>query len=352
MAAASLGELTISALGTATVLGNAQLAAAGTHPTAVVDRSRRRPRGRPGHRRRQRADGAGDGRRRDAGRGTAADAENRRRRLEELLAELDALVGLDAVKTEVRHQTQVLRIQALRGLDGLAQPRPDPPPRVRRQSRAPARPPSPGWSPGSTAPSALLPKGHLVECDRSELVAGYLGQTALKTAEVIDARARRRAVHRRGVRAGRRRVRRRGDRHAGEGDGGPPRRAARDRRRLPGADGGVHHVEPRAREPLPAHAEFDDYSDDELVEIFARIASRRRLHPDRRTRSTALRGHPARRRRATRGSATAGSCATCSSRRSCARRGGCATSPTPTSTSCASCAPRTSSWCPTPRSPA
>jgi SpoVK/Ycf46/Vps4 family AAA+-type ATPase len=31
----------------------------------------------------------------------------------------------------------------------------------------------------------VLPKGHLVECDRSELVAGYLGQTALKTAEVI-----------------------------------------------------------------------------------------------------------------------------------------------------------------------
>jgi SpoVK/Ycf46/Vps4 family AAA+-type ATPase len=32
----------------------------------------------------------------------------------------------------------------------------------------------------------VLPKGHLVECDRSELVAGYVGQTAIKTAEVID----------------------------------------------------------------------------------------------------------------------------------------------------------------------
>ena len=32
----------------------------------------------------------------------------------------------------------------------------------------------------------LLEKGHLVEVDRSELVAGYLGQTAMKTAEVCD----------------------------------------------------------------------------------------------------------------------------------------------------------------------
>src|SRR5207342_2839389 len=31
----------------------------------------------------------------------------------------------------------------------------------------------------------LLSKGQLVECDRSELVAGYLGQTAAKTAEVV-----------------------------------------------------------------------------------------------------------------------------------------------------------------------
>jgi SpoVK/Ycf46/Vps4 family AAA+-type ATPase len=32
----------------------------------------------------------------------------------------------------------------------------------------------------------LLPKGHLVETDRSGLVAGFVGQTALKTSEVVS----------------------------------------------------------------------------------------------------------------------------------------------------------------------
>ena len=32
----------------------------------------------------------------------------------------------------------------------------------------------------------ILEKGHLVECDRSSLVAGYAGQTAIKTNEVVD----------------------------------------------------------------------------------------------------------------------------------------------------------------------
>ncbi len=38
---------------------------------------------------------------------------------------------------------------------------------------------------GIYAALGLLSKGQLVEVDRSELVAGYLGQTATKTADVV-----------------------------------------------------------------------------------------------------------------------------------------------------------------------
>ena len=104
--------------------------------------------------------------------------------LEDLLAELDALIGLDDVKTEVRHQTQVLRIQALRGSKGLRNP---------ELTRHLVFVGNPGTGKTTVArlvaaiyrAVGLLPKGHLVECDRSDLVAGFEGQTAIKTAEMI-----------------------------------------------------------------------------------------------------------------------------------------------------------------------
>ncbi len=73
---------------------------------------------------------------------------------------------------------------------------------------------------------------------------------------------------------------------------------------------------------------FDDYTDDELVEIFTRIADGADFTPTDDAVDRAARD-PRGRRHATRGSATVGSCATCSSRRSCARRGGSATSSDP-----------------------
>ena len=57
------------------------------------------------------------------------------RPIEELLAELDALVGLDQVKADVRRLTSLLRIQRLREERGHADAGDQPPPRVHRQPR-------------------------------------------------------------------------------------------------------------------------------------------------------------------------------------------------------------------------
>jgi Holliday junction resolvasome RuvABC ATP-dependent DNA helicase subunit len=175
IAAASLGELTISALGTATVLGNAQLAAAGAHlpgeaPLPVVSAG--------GSSSSEVADAKG-------GEPPPQTEEKPRPTLEELLAELEALVGLDAVKTEIRHQTQTLRIQGLRAAAGLKTP---------DMTRHLVFVGNPGTGKTTVArlvagiyrAIGLLPKGHLVECDRVRLVAGYVGQTAIKTGEMIE----------------------------------------------------------------------------------------------------------------------------------------------------------------------
>ncbi|MWV51034.1 AAA family ATPase [Rathayibacter sp. VKM Ac-2803] len=108
--------------------------------------------------------------------------------IEDLLAELDALIGLDRVKSEIKRQTQLLRIDTLRQAAGLTTP---------TLTRHLVFTGNPGTGKTTVArlvsriyrSLGILSKGVLVEVDRSELVAGYLGQTSMKTAEVI-ARAR------------------------------------------------------------------------------------------------------------------------------------------------------------------
>lgn len=108
------------------------------------------------------------------------------RPLAELLAELDELVGLSNVKAEVRRLSSLLQVQQLRSERGLP---------VIETSHHLVFTGNPGT--GKTTVARLLSqiyrsvgvvsKGHLVETDRSKLVAGYVGQTALKTQTALEA---------------------------------------------------------------------------------------------------------------------------------------------------------------------
>jgi Holliday junction resolvasome RuvABC ATP-dependent DNA helicase subunit len=108
------------------------------------------------------------------------------RTIDDLLAELDGLIGLAHVKSEVRRLTSMLQVQQLRQERGLP---------VIETSHHLVFSGNPGT--GKTTVARLMSqiyravgvvsKGHLVETDRSKLVAGFVGQTALKTKETLDA---------------------------------------------------------------------------------------------------------------------------------------------------------------------
>lgn len=105
--------------------------------------------------------------------------------LESCRAELDALIGLQEVKTEITSLTNLMRIRRMRSERGMNVP---------DTSQHLVFSGNPGTGKTTVAriigkvyhALGFLSKGHLVEVDRSGLVAGYVGQTAIKTQEVIQ----------------------------------------------------------------------------------------------------------------------------------------------------------------------
>lgn len=110
--------------------------------------------------------------------------ETKEESLEELLRQLNRLIGLENVKSDVKSLVNLVKIRKIRKERGMESP---------DMSLHMVFSGNPGTGKTTIArllakiykAMGLLSKGHLTETDRAGLVGGYVGQTALKVADVV-----------------------------------------------------------------------------------------------------------------------------------------------------------------------